>query len=170
MKGVNYGKFLFSTAISLLRRNYMEATLHALGRILLNALPTFFILLFLFVYLQQMFFQPLRRTLAARFAASEGAQIAARESLERASAQVAEYQRALQAARVESYKQQEAAFQQIAAENAARAAEVRKAAEAKVDQAKSQMNADVSEARKSLGAQSDELAERITAVVLQGHA
>jgi F-type H+-transporting ATPase subunit b len=147
----------------------MEATLHALGRILLNALPTFLILLFLFVYLQQMFFQPLRRTLAARFAASEGAQIGAKESLERASVQVAEYQRALQVARVESYKEQEVAFQQIAAENAARAAEVRKVAETKVDLAKLQMDTDVSEARKSLGAQSVELAERITAVILQGH-
>ncbi len=148
----------------------MEATLQALGRILLNALPTFFILLFLFVYLQQMFFNPLRKTLAQRFAASEGAQIAAKQSLERAAVQVAEYQRTLQSARVESYKQQEAAFQQIAAENAGRAAEARKQAEAKVEQAKTQMDAEVSDAKETLSSQSEQLAERITDVILQGQA
>ena len=148
----------------------MEATLHALGRILLNALPTFFILLFLFVYLQQMFFGPLRKTLAARFAASEGAQLAAKQSLERAALQVEEYQRALQAARVESYKQQEAAFQQISAENAGHAAEVRKQAEASILGAKEQMDREVADAKQNLEAQSEQLAERISEVILQGRA
>jgi len=51
----------------------MAATLHALGEILVQALPTFFLVLLLFIYLRSMFFKPLERVLAERREATEGA-------------------------------------------------------------------------------------------------
>jgi hypothetical protein len=50
----------------------MDATLHALGEILLKALPTFFLVTLLFVYLKIMFFRPLEKVLKARYDAESG--------------------------------------------------------------------------------------------------
>ena len=146
----------------------MDSTLHALGRILLNAIPTFLLLLFLLVYLKQMFFKPLARTLAARFAATEGAQKAAAESLKNAEAQVEQYRRALQAARAESYVEQERVFKEVAARNAAEAEASRKGAETRIAEAKRQMDADVEAAKQSLGTHTQDLADRIATAILQG--
>lgn len=146
----------------------MDATLQALGRILLNAIPTFLLLLFLLIYLKQMFFKPLAETLEARFAATEGAQQAAAESLRHAEEQVEQYRRALQAARAESYREQERVFKEVAAHNAAAAEAGRKSAEARITEAKHQMDQDVEAAKQTLGTQSQDLADRIASAILQG--
>lgn len=146
----------------------MDATLHALGRILLNAIPTFLLLLFLLVYLKQMFFKPLARTLEARFAATEGAQRAAAESLKLAEFQVEQYRRALQAARAESYREQERVFKEVAAQNAGAAEAGRKAAEGRITEAKRLMEVEVEAAKQTLGMQSQDLADRIASAILQG--
>jgi F-type H+-transporting ATPase subunit b len=80
----------------------MEATLHALGQILLQALPTFFLVLLLYVYLRAVFFKPMARVLAERSDAIEGSQRRAQESLERAAAKAAAYEESIRAARNES--------------------------------------------------------------------
>ncbi len=67
----------------------MEATLHALGQILIQALPTFFLVLLLFAYLRSMFFRPLEQVLAQRNEATEGARKKAAEALDRANAKAA---------------------------------------------------------------------------------
>src|SRR5687767_4184927 len=85
----------------------MEATLHALGQILIQALPTFFLVLFLFVYLRSMFFKPLEKVLAERSEATEGARKKANEALERANAKAAAYEEQIRAARADIYRQQE---------------------------------------------------------------
>jgi len=51
----------------------MEATLQALGQILLRAVPTFLLVIFLNFYLKNIFFKPLRNVLRQRYEASEGA-------------------------------------------------------------------------------------------------
>jgi F-type H+-transporting ATPase subunit b len=48
----------------------MEATLHALSGILLRAVPTFLIVIFLHFYLKYMFFKPLDKVLQARYEAT----------------------------------------------------------------------------------------------------
>lgn len=146
----------------------MDATLHALGQILLNAIPTFLLLLFLLVYLKQMFFKPLAHTLEARFAATEGAQRAAAESLKLAEFQVEQYRRALQAARAESYREQERVFKEVAAHNAGAAEAGRKAAEGRIAEAKRLMEVEVEAAKQTLGMQSQDLADRIASAILQG--
>ena len=69
----------------------MEATLHALGEIFVQALPTFFLVLFLFLYLRALFFKPLEKVLAERNEATAGARKKASEALERANAKAAAY-------------------------------------------------------------------------------
>ena len=59
------------------RQSKMEATLHALSGILLRAIPTFLIVVFLHFYLKYMFFKPLGKVLQARYEATEGARLAA---------------------------------------------------------------------------------------------
>src|SRR5215210_5307745 len=85
----------------------MEATLHALGQILVQALPTFFLVVFLFLYLRSMFFKPLEHVLALRNAGTEGARKIAAEALDRAQAKAAIYQEQIRSARNEIYREGE---------------------------------------------------------------
>ena len=87
----------------------MDKTLHQLGGILLNGIPTFVLVLLLNVYLRFVFFKPLEKTLADRYAKTEGARKAAAAALAAADARVAEHQAALRAARSEVFEAQEKA-------------------------------------------------------------
>src|SRR5205085_2833862 len=51
----------------------MDAMLHALGGILLRAVPTFLLLIALTYYLKSVFFKPLEKVLHQRYEATEGA-------------------------------------------------------------------------------------------------
>src|SRR5262249_4536906 len=86
-----YAEFLgtarFSPAVLL-----MDIILHQLGELLLTALPTFFLVVFLTIYLRAMFFNPLDKVLKQRYEATEGARKLAEQSLERANAKTAEYE------------------------------------------------------------------------------
>ena len=83
----------------------MEATLHQLGGILLSALPTFILVIFLHYYLKFMFFKPLEKVLGERHAATEGARALAVESLQRAERKTAEYEAAMRAERAKIYRE-----------------------------------------------------------------
>ena len=67
----------------------MESTLAALGGILLKALPTFFLFIFLHLYLRFVFFKPLEKVLKARYDATEGARKLAEASLAKAAEKAA---------------------------------------------------------------------------------
>ena len=51
----------------------MDATLHALGEILLKAVPTVLLVVVLHFYLKYVFFKPLKKVLEERYNATEGA-------------------------------------------------------------------------------------------------
>src|SRR5664279_4370926 len=85
----------------------MEATLHALGGILLKAVHTFLLVVLLHFYLKAVFFKPLQKVLRQRYEATEGARKLAAESLERAASKTAEYEAAMRAARADAYQAQE---------------------------------------------------------------
>src|SRR4051812_21357932 len=85
----------------------MDSTLHALGQLLIQALPTFFLVLLLHFYLKQVFFKPLERVLQERNEATEGARKHAAEALDRAAGKAAAYEEQIRAARNEIYKEQE---------------------------------------------------------------
>jgi F-type H+-transporting ATPase subunit b len=145
----------------------MEATLHALGEILLKGIPTFFLVIFLTLYLKYMFFRPLEKVLKARYEATEGARKMAEQSLQRAAAKTAEYEAAIRAARADIYQEQEKLRRQLQQDRATAVEAARKASEAQIAQAKADLAAEVAHARNSLAGESEALAGQIVDTILR---
>jgi len=145
----------------------MHDTLVAVGGILLRAIPTFLLVIFLQFYLRTMFFKPLEKTLKKRYDATEGARKLAQQSLERASAKTAEYDAALRAARAEARRAQEALVREINEREAAQLAAARERAEAAIREAREALAKDVAAARANLALESDALAVEIADSLLR---
>jgi F-type H+-transporting ATPase subunit b len=148
----------------------MDAMLHALGGILLRAVPTFLLVILLHFYLKSIFFKPLEKVLHQRYEATEGARKLALASLEQAAAKTAVYEEKLRAAKAEMYQTQERLHQQFQEREAAAVAEARKHADAAVTLAKEQLAADVEGAKASLAADSESLANQIAETILRRNA
>jgi len=146
----------------------MDQILRQLGELLLKAIPTFLLVVFLSFYLKRMFFKPLEKVLAERYAATEGARKLAEESFQRASAKAAEYEAAMREARAEVYHQQEEIHRELQEQAAAQIAEARKRSAAAVETAKQQIAGEASAARLSLKSESDQLAAQVADTVLRG--
>ena len=142
--------------------------LNDVGAILLRAVPTFLIVIFLFFYLRGMFFRPLEKVLAERRAATDGARKQAKLSIELAEEKVAQYEAQLRAARTEVFAKVEAERKQWADAQVAQIATAREKARAQVLDARVQIAKDAEAARASLGSQAETLAAQITASVLKG--
>src|SRR6476661_6993838 len=140
----------------------MEATLHALGQILVQALPTFFLVLFLFIYLRAMFFKPLERVLAERNEATEGARKKAADALDRAQAKAAAYEEQIRAARNEIYREQEEVRRKWRDDQAGQLVTARQRAEVAVAEARARLAGEAAEAKSTLAANSQSLANQIT--------
>jgi F-type H+-transporting ATPase subunit b len=87
----------------------MDATLQALGDILVKSIPTFLLLLFLHFYLKKVFFQPMERVLTERDAATKGAREKAESLFGRADSLAKEHAAAIRKARAEVYQKNEQA-------------------------------------------------------------
>jgi F-type H+-transporting ATPase subunit b len=144
----------------------MDAMLHALGGILLHAIPTFLMVVILHFYLKSIFFKPLEKVLDQRFEATEGARKLAQQSLEQATAKTAQYEEALRAAKAEIYHRQEQLHKDIQEREAAAIAEARAAAEASVKSAKAELAAEMVSLKNQLAAQSDVVAGQIAESIL----
>lgn len=144
----------------------MEATLAALGNLLLRALPTFFLVLVLHFYLKYMFFKPLQRVLDARYAATEGAKEQAARSLERASAKAKEYEDALRAARAEVYQAQEQLRGQLEEQRASEVQAARARADAAARKAREEIAGEVESARRTLAQEAEVLSNQIVDTIL----
>jgi len=141
--------------------------LHALGGILLRAIPTFLLVIFLYLYLKSMFFKPLEKVLHRRYDATDGARKAAQQALEDAAARTAKYEEAVQAAKQQLYHAQENTHKELQDREAAAVAAARESAEAQVKTALAQLSADTEAAKAGLASQSDLLAQQITDRILQ---
>jgi F-type H+-transporting ATPase subunit b len=148
----------------------MDATIQALGEILLKALPTFFLVLLLHFYLRHVFFSPLEKVLKSREEATDGARRQAALSLELAEKKAAEYEEALRNARTELYREQEQHRKQWRDEQAALVEDARRKASAMVDNARNQIESEAASARIALEAQAEALAEEISVAVLNRRA
>jgi F-type H+-transporting ATPase subunit b len=145
----------------------MDAMLHALGGILLRAVPTFLLVVLLHFYLKAIFFKPLEKVLHARYEATEGARKLASQSLERAAARTAAYEASLQEAKGELYRSQEQLHKNLQERQAAALAAARQSADEVVKQARDSVAADVEAAKRSLAAESDQLANQIADSILR---
>ena len=97
----------------------MDAMLHALGGILLGAVPTFLLVILLHFYLKSIFFKPLEKVLRQRYEATEGARKLAEQSLQQAAAKTASYEAQLRAAKAEMYQAQDQLHKQLQEREAA---------------------------------------------------
>jgi F-type H+-transporting ATPase subunit b len=145
----------------------MDQTLKALGDILLQALPTFFLVIALYVYLNRVFFRPLGEVLEARREAIEGVRTRAEAMLRRAEQKTAEYEAALQAARSEIYREQETERRKNQELLAERLKQARDRAHAQLAEARATIARDVEQAKTSIAGESESLAEQIIHLVLE---
>jgi F-type H+-transporting ATPase subunit b len=145
----------------------MEATLHALGEILVQALPTFFLVLLLFLYLKAMFYKPLEQVLAQRDEATQGARQKAADALDRAESKAAAYEEQIRVARNEIYREQEEVRNRWREEQAAQIATARQRTETLVKQARLELAEEAEQAKATLTGNSQALADQITRAILQ---
>ena len=144
----------------------MDATLHALGGILLRAIPTFLLVILLHFFLKYTFFGPLERILKARYAATEGARKLAEETVAKAEARAADYEAAMRAARGEIYQAQDQLHQKLEEERKAAVHAARASADAMIRKAKEHLAGEVEQAKLELHAASESLGAEIADVVL----
>src|SRR5579863_6214493 len=139
----------------------MDKTLHDLGGIVLNGLPTFFLVLILAFFVRFLYLKPLEKVLAERFRLTEGARKAAEDSLKSADTKIAEYQEALNKARSEIDAEQAVFLQKVRAEQAELAQAARAESDAHVKEIKLSIAKEADAARLQLEAQADALSGQI---------
>ena len=145
----------------------MEATLQALGQILLKAVPTFLLVIFLNFYLKAVFFKPFRKVLQQRYEASEGARKLAEQSLERAAAKAAEYEAALRRAKGEVYELRERTHKELQEQQESELRAASKEADVAVARAKADLAKDVEVAKDGLARESEILAQQVAELILR---
>src|SRR5580658_3923186 len=145
----------------------MDKTLHDLGGIVLEGLPTFFLVLILAFFVRMLYLKPLEKVLAERFSLTEGARKAAEESLKNADTKIAEYQEALNKVRNEIYQEQAEFLQKIHAEQAELAQAVRTESETRVAEIKLAIAQEADAARDQLEAHAETLAGQIADAILR---
>ena len=144
----------------------MDKTLHDLGGIVLNGLPTFFLVLILAICVRYLYLKPLEKVLAERFRLTEGARKAAEDSLKSADTKIAEYEAALADARAEVYREQAEFLSLLHAEQADRVQAVRAESDLQIAAAKQMIAKEAETARQGLESQSDALAGQIADAIL----
>lgn len=148
----------------------MEQTLHDLSGLMLKAVPTILLLIFVYFYLKSMLFTPLDNVLRERDALTAGARKGAQESLSTAERKEQEYQQKFAEARAEVYKTQEETRRKWLDDQAAQVGEERARMEAKVLAEKQRIAAEASAARENLTLPSAELAGQIADTILSRRA
>src|SRR5437899_12066731 len=103
----------------------MQAIVHQLGELFLQAVPTALIILLFYFILRAVFFRPLLAIMAERNARTVGAQKAAEAAQAAAAQKIKQYQEALRQARGQVYAEQEAARKKLLDERAAQIREAR---------------------------------------------
>lgn len=145
----------------------MDAILHALGGILLRAVPTFLLVIVLHFFLKYFFFKPFDQVMRRRYEATEGARKLAEKSLALASAKTADYESAMRAAKAEVYETQEKLHKQLQEQQAAELLKARQQAEEVLKSAKADLSRDVDAAKAGLAQESDRLANEIVDSLLR---
>jgi F0F1-type ATP synthase membrane subunit b/b' len=144
----------------------MDKTLHDLGGIVLDGLPTFFLVIILAFFVKFLYLKPLEKVLAERFRLTEGARKAAEDSLKNADSKIAQYQDALNNARAEIYQEQAAFLQKLHAEQAELVNAVRVESDARLAAIKLSIAKEADVAREGLESQAETLAGQIADAIL----
>lgn len=144
----------------------MDPTLKALTELLLKAVPTVFFLIVLTIYLKYVFFKPLERVLDERHRATEGVRKLADEAFAAADDKAASFEKALQAARVELHREQEAQRHKWLAAQAKIIASARAQAEDRIEEARRELAVETERAAAQLATEARSLAKQIVGSLL----
>ncbi len=145
----------------------MEATLQALGQLLLKGVPTIFLLLVVHFYLKRMFFRPMGEVLAKRRAATEGLKENATAMRARAEEQTKSIEAQLQQAREAIYQEQEEARKRWMSEQTGQLDDARQKARELIHQAKLQLDDEAAATKVQLQASAGPLADEIANTLLE---
>ena len=148
----------------------MNQTLHDLGGIVLNGLPTFFLVLVLCACVKYLYLNPLEKVLAERHRLTEGARKAAEESLRHADSKIGEYETALAQARNQIYQEQAEFLRQLQATQQTEIQSVRAECVTRVLAGKQAIAGEAAAARRDLEARSEQLANQIADAILNRRA
>lgn len=148
----------------------MASTLHALGNLLIQSIPTVLFFIFLAVFLNATLFKPLARILEERRKATAGTRELAQQAMEAANRKSGEFERALQMARTQIYQENDAERRKWADEEGRRIDQARAAAEHSIEQARTEIEAQTQQARAELDLQIQNLSEQITNSLLRRRA
>ncbi len=145
----------------------MQAIVHQLGELFLQAAPTVLIILLFYFILRAIFFKPLLAVMAERDARTVGAQKASEAAQAAAGEKVKQYQEAIRQARGQIYAEQEAARKRLLDERAAHIKEARMKASGEVTTAKARVAAELAAARRDVEATVAQLSAEIASRILQ---
>jgi F-type H+-transporting ATPase subunit b len=137
---------------------------------MLRAVPTFILVLLLYLFLKRFFFSPLDQVIQKRYEDTEGAMAAAREALSVAERRTAEHQQALREARAEMFRIQERERLQTQEESATQVRRTRAEAEQRIAATRAALQQELERAKQRLASESEELAESIARVVMKPRA
>ncbi len=145
----------------------MQAIVHQLGELFLQAAPTVLIILFFYFILRALFFKPLLAVMAERDSRTVGAQKASEAAQVAAGEKVKQYQEALRRARGQVYAEQEAARKKLLDERAAQINGARTKAAGEVGAAKARVAAELAAARRDVEATVAQLSAEIASRIVQ---
>ena len=145
----------------------MQAIVHQLGELFLQAAPTVLIILLFYFILRAIFFKPLLAVMAERDSRTIGAQKASEAAQAAAAQKVKQYQDALKQARGRVYAEQEAARKKLLDERAAQIKDARTRAAGEVSAAKARVAAELAGACRDVEATVAQLSAEIARRILQ---
>ena len=145
----------------------MQAIVHQLGELFLQAAPTVLIILLFYFILRALFFKPLLAVMAERDSRTVGAQKASEAAQAAAAEKIKQYQEALRQARGQVYADQEAARKKLLDERAAQIKDARTKAAGEVNTAKARVAAELAAARRDVETTVAELSTEIARRILQ---
>jgi F-type H+-transporting ATPase subunit b len=146
------------------------ALLKALGELLLNAVPTIVLFLFLFYCYTVLVHRPLLKVLAERHSLTEGAVAKAQADIAAADAKTADYEQRLREARASVFKELEQRRQRLLDGRTQAIAEARHAAETRTRAARAEIEKQAAAAKSQLQGQAETLAQQVIDRVLHASA
>jgi len=144
----------------------MDQILNQIGGLVLGAVPTMVLFIFLVVAYGLLVRRPLDRILAERRARTSGAVEKAKGAISEAEARTAEYEDRLRKARAEIFAAREARIKQWAAQREQAISDARAATAQKVLAGKLEIEQGLADARRQIEAGSAELSEQVLRAVL----
>ena len=145
----------------------MDATLHKLGILLVQSIPTILFFILMVVFLNATLFKPLARILEERKKATEGVRELAQQATEAADQKGQEFEKALQLERAKLHDRHSQLHQQWLGEQQTDLEKARAEAEQSIDRARQEIAEETRQAQATLDAQVQNLSDQIVRSLLR---